>query len=129
MIVPFQQSAFLSLLLLTAPLVTSAQDQLCEPCEGGQFDETMSFDGVQCTDWHAVAVATPAGSPQCAFDRMVGVWFCGCPIPIGVTDTCTLCGDGTESYNALKVRGSSSFCCYKSQFIKNKDLILFLSYR
>jgi hypothetical protein len=105
MIPQFQQSAFVSLLLLTAPLVTSAQDKLCEPCEGGLLDETLSFDGVQCTDWYEVAGSTPAGSPQCTFDRMVGVWFCGCPVPQGVTDTCTICNNGIESYNEIKVCG------------------------
>lgn len=97
-------------LLLAASLAKGVVGQKCTPCEG-DVDPNLSFDGVPCDYWVTVAGHNPAGSAQCTFDRMVGVWFCGCPVPEDTKESCTLCGDGSQDFNQMKTFPDSVITC------------------
>jgi len=99
---------------------TVLTQETCVPCEG-DVDPTLSFDGVPCENWLAVAGASPSGTPQCTFDRMVGIWFCGCPVPEAVNDTCTLCKDGSVGYNKNKTFPESAITCDQLESIPAID--------
>ena len=103
---------FTALALLAFSAATSQAQDACVPCEG-DVDPTLSFDGIPCTQWHNVAGSAPADSAQCTFDRMVGVWFCGCPVPDTVVaeEECTLCEDGSTDFNAAKTFPDSAVTC------------------
>jgi len=88
----------------------ASQEDVCVPCQG-DIDPNLSFDGVPCSTWLSVAGSAPASSAQCAFDRMVGIWFCGCPVPETVEKTCTLCPDAADAFNANKTFPDSSITC------------------
>ena len=111
----------LSLLILAlSSTVANAQSDACVPCEG-EVDSSLSFDGIPCTNWLAVAGSAPTDSAQCAFDRMVGVWFCGCPVPEEVEETCTLCENGSTAYNADKLFPDSVITCSDISSVKALD--------
>lgn len=108
--IPTRHLACLFLLVTTWDTAYSDEDK-CEPCTGGQVNPDLSFDGIACASWLEVAASAPADSAQCAFDRMVGVWFCGCPVPETIEETCTVCPDGSTGFNTEKKFPDSSITC------------------
>ena len=53
------------------------------------------FGAFNCSEWAADAAIDPADSEICHLNRIAGVAFCGCEVPSHVTETCSLCPNGS----------------------------------
>jgi len=53
------------------------------------------FGAFNCSEWEAEAAIDSLESEICHLNRIAGVAFCGCEVPVQVTENCDLCPNGS----------------------------------
>lgn len=75
----------------------------CTFCENEAIDETLSLDGVPCSDWLIISsLGVPETSNQCTLLRAAAVESCGCPAPENYAGrACNVCPEEEEIGTSL----------------------------
>jgi len=78
-------------------VTTQTQYNNCTPCDIPLSEEAGAkvFGAFNCSSWYDDATYDDAGSEMCKLNRIAGVAFCGCGIPSQVTESCSLCPNGS----------------------------------
>lgn len=93
-----QSSSFaITLMALIAMGATKIQAQNCTPCDIPMSEAAGAkvFGNFNCSDWYDDASWGPADTEMCKLNRIAGVAFCGCEVPRVVSESCSLCPNGS----------------------------------